>query len=350
MLRTSKIIQAAFLFVCLIVLPIGHAGAKLLRQRFRSTPCQRRPRMRPFILIALLIAISLHPAAALAALEDLSKSKTLPLSELQMLTEKAEQGFANAQDNRGVMYANGQGVLQNYAEAMKWYRKAADQGLAAAQFGLGIMYYNGHGVAKDYAEAMKWYRKAADQGEVGAQYNLGVMYGRAEGVPQDYAEAINWYRKAAEKGFSYAQNNLGDFYEHGKGLPRDYSEAMKLYRQAAQQGYALAYCGIGDIYNHGEGVPQDYAEAAKWYRKGANGALPCIFDLGQLYAKGRGVPQDYEQAYAWLSAAADQGNKDAATIRDEVAKNLTPPSLLRAHQLSKQYLTDYANHPSGAAP
>ena len=65
---------------------------------------------------------------------------------------------------------------QDYAEAVKWYRKAADQGDAAAQFNLGVMYATGQGVPQDYAEAVKWYRKAAEQGHAGAQYNLGVMY------------------------------------------------------------------------------------------------------------------------------------------------------------------------------
>ena len=35
------------------------------------------------------------------------------------------------------MYRNGQGVTQDNAEAVKWYRKAAEQGYAAAQFNLG---------------------------------------------------------------------------------------------------------------------------------------------------------------------------------------------------------------------
>ena len=56
------------------------------------------------------------------------------------------------------MYENGQGVAQNYAEAVKWYRKAAEQGYAEAQFNLGVMYETGEGVAQDYAEALKWYR------------------------------------------------------------------------------------------------------------------------------------------------------------------------------------------------
>ena len=71
----------------------------------------------------------------------------------------AEQGDAKAQVDLGVMYANGDGVPENDAEAVKWFRKAADQGDAKAQFDLGVMYANGDGVPENDAEAVKWFRK-----------------------------------------------------------------------------------------------------------------------------------------------------------------------------------------------
>ena len=55
----------------------------------------------------------------------------------------ADQGDMDAQFSLGVMYDNGQGVIQDYKEAVKWYRLAADQGDAAAQFNLGYMFYEG---------------------------------------------------------------------------------------------------------------------------------------------------------------------------------------------------------------
>ncbi len=55
-------------------------------------------------------------------------------------------------------------------------RKAAEQRVADAQFSLGIMYDNGEGVPQDHAEALQWWRKAAEQGYATAQYNIGVMY------------------------------------------------------------------------------------------------------------------------------------------------------------------------------
>ena len=79
-------------------------------------------------------------------------------------------------------------------------RRLAEKGDARAQLELGLMYANGEGVLKDDAEAVRWYRLAAEQGHAGAQNNLGLMYANGEGVAQDLAEAVKWYRLAAEQG------------------------------------------------------------------------------------------------------------------------------------------------------
>ncbi len=78
-------------------------------------------------------------------------------------------------------------------------RPLAEQGDGDAQNNLGIMYDYGQGVPQDDAKAVEWYRKAAEQGNAGAQYNLGVMYGKGQGVPQDYAQAHMWYNLAASR-------------------------------------------------------------------------------------------------------------------------------------------------------
>jgi TPR repeat protein len=45
-----------------------------------------------------------------------------------------------------------------------WYHKAAEPGLAKAQYNLGVMYADGQGVGQDDAEAVMWVRNAAKQG------------------------------------------------------------------------------------------------------------------------------------------------------------------------------------------
>ena len=81
------------------------------------------------------------------------------------------------------------------------------EGDASAQFNLGFMYANGRGLPQDDAEAVKWYRKAAEQGHALAQSNLGVMYRDGLGVPQDDALAHMWFDLAAAQGAERAQEN-----------------------------------------------------------------------------------------------------------------------------------------------
>ena len=82
--------------------------------------------------------------------------------------------------------------------------KAAEQGHTSAQFNLGSMYDDGRGVVQDYKEAVKWYRKAAEQGDAGAQYNLGVMYLHGTGVIEDYVYGRMWLIIASMSGHKEA--------------------------------------------------------------------------------------------------------------------------------------------------
>ncbi len=73
-----------------------------------------------------------------------------------MVQAGADQGHAGAQTNLGAMYAKGQGVVQNYKEASKWFKLAAEQGFALSKCFLAEMYINGHGIKK---EILLWQRK-----------------------------------------------------------------------------------------------------------------------------------------------------------------------------------------------
>ena len=136
---------------------------------------------------------------------------------------------------------------------------------AVAQFNLGTMYANGEGVQKNAAEAIKWYRRAAEQGVAEASFNLGVIYGTGDGVPENDAEAFKWYRRAAEGGLAVAQLKLGLIYALGdEGVPENDAEAFKWYRRAAEQGDARAQYFLGVAYYLGQGVPENSAEGYFW--------------------------------------------------------------------------------------
>ena len=54
------------------------------------------------------------------------------------------------------MYEKGIGVPQDDKEAVRLYRLAAEQGYADAQGNLGVMYVFGKGVTKDFVYAHMW--------------------------------------------------------------------------------------------------------------------------------------------------------------------------------------------------
>ena len=125
----------------------------------------------------------------------------------------------------GALYEHGNGVVQDFSQALHWYRMAAQQGAPSAQYLLGKMYEYGRGVAQDYSEAARWFKIAAEHGDVSAQTELGTMYNSGRGVTQDSAEAFRWSLKAAQQGNPYAQSNIAIAYAFGQGVPQNYVQA-----------------------------------------------------------------------------------------------------------------------------
>lgn len=183
------------------------------------------------------------------------------------LRKAADQGDEDAKRN----LAKAEQLLQEQQSAKQGYYQqyiaAAQQGDAEAQALIGYCYYAGEGVAQDYAQAVSWYRKAANKGSLLAQFNLAICYANGEGVAQDYNQATYWYRKAAEQGDAASQINLGILYSSGQGVAQDYAQAAYWFRKAAEQGNAKAQCYLGYCYDQGMGVTQDLAQAISWYRK-----------------------------------------------------------------------------------
>ncbi|MBT7880607.1 MAG: sel1 repeat family protein [Gammaproteobacteria bacterium] len=246
------------------------------------------------------------------------------------------QQNAEAQNNVGVNYANGEGVPQDHHRAVKLFRQAANQGLADAQSNLGLMYTSGEGVPEDRNEAMKLFRQAANQGLADAQNNLGLMYTIGEGVREDHKEATKWFHLAADQGHAEAQYNLGVAYDNGLGVPEDHKETLKWYRLAANQGYAAAQYNLGVMYRNGEEIPEDDKEAVKWFRLAADqGYASAQYNLGPRCAESTCVPEDNQLGYRWSSIVRENGfsvDKTRALITSRVAQADTPEEQRLASQ------------------
>jgi TPR repeat protein len=97
------------------------------------------------------------------------------------------------------------------------------------------MYDNGEGVLEDHKEAVKWYTLAAEQGLSAAQYTLGIMYGLGEGVIQDNVYAHMWSNIAASNGNETAKEYRDIIAK--QMTPSQISEAQKLARECVAKDY-----------------------------------------------------------------------------------------------------------------
>jgi TPR repeat protein len=108
-------------------------------------------------------------------------------------------------------------------------RAAAEQGDALGQYNLGLMYANGEGVPQDYAEAAKWIRRVAEQGDARGQFILGVMYADGDSVPQDFVLAHMWFNLSASNGDPRAKEKRET--QAGRMTREQIAEAQRLARE-----------------------------------------------------------------------------------------------------------------------
>lgn len=96
----------------------------------------------------------------------------------------------------------------------------AKKGDIEAQFQLGWKYHIGEGVVQDYEQAVYWYRIAAKQGNSWAQNNLGVLYNNGEGVKINKQLAYIYYEislkidenyKLAKENSKIVKNDLSKY-------------------------------------------------------------------------------------------------------------------------------------------
>jgi hypothetical protein len=119
---------------------------------------------------------------------------------------------------------------------------------AELQYRLGHALYWGTGVLQDYAEAAAWLRKAASQNHVDSLNDLGVMYLLGAGAPQCGEHAAELFRRSAEQGDTWAMGKLGFMFYEGQGVPQDFRESCFWYCVTCE-------CELN---------PYDAFEAAKW--------------------------------------------------------------------------------------
>jgi TPR repeat protein len=217
------------------------------------------------------------------------------------------------------MYANGDGVTKDDAQARRWYQKASNAGFALGDHDLGIVYLFGQGVRADPKKAIDLFAKAANTGLATSILLLGMIYQQGFGsIKSDQKTALEWFQKGATLGQVDCQDSLGWIYANGIGVERDYSLAVKWYRSAAEQNDPVGAYGLGVRYMTGQGVVRDVVEAMKWFRTATDaGHADAAFNLALILSNqipGRDGPPDFVSAAKFLTIAANQGISDGQCV------------------------------------
>lgn len=137
------------------IVTVARGQDRLVRSAHgREAPNPRRWRFWAVAGVLVCVAIFSNPAAADRLRNGLRAFAAHDyVTAARIFSDIAPGGDAKAQTYLAFMFANGQGVPQNYMVAAGWYRCASEQGFPPAQYMLGLMYDKGQGVPQDYVMA-----------------------------------------------------------------------------------------------------------------------------------------------------------------------------------------------------
>jgi TonB family protein len=153
-------------------------------------------------VLVLLVPIPMVVAANTVPTPIPASQHQLPsISNVEALTQKAEQGDKASQFELGVLYFEGKQLPQDTEKGLYWLEKSAYQNEAKAQILLAELYFEGKGVAKSNFKATFWLTSAAETGSVKAAFLAATIYASTG----DYLRAYIWFAVAERQGHERSQ-------------------------------------------------------------------------------------------------------------------------------------------------
>jgi TPR repeat protein len=281
--------------------------------------------------------------------------KVLKTKSIQEIKEAAEGGDAEAQYLLAAAYFKGEGIAQDKARSLQWYRCSALKGFSRAQVIFAEkLYYGVEGLSRNRAEAIKWYRTAAENGNATALVRLGYLYQEGEGVSKDLDQALRYYKLAQKLGYLEALTQFGYLYlakasaAKKRGDSAEYKrtskQALEYFLQGAEQGLAGSQKALGDRYYSGSYVDKNLETALKWYRKAAKGGnIVAIEEVARMLEKGEGVdaPDPKQAAAYWRQGVELDSDTSRLELASRIIKgSVSPRSPNEAITLYKQAIAN----------
>lgn len=249
-----------------------------------------------------------------ASLEDI-------LEYLDLMSRKGE---LKATFSLGKMHYEGaHGLPRNFRRAMKYFKMVTkrywnkdgsvnpsnpmgvDKLASKAAGHVGMMYLRGEGVEQNYATALSWFKRGLANGDPLCQHEIGLMYLHGYGVTQDAYKASSLFKAAAEQDFPASETRLGAlFLDQG-----DVQTATRYFELAARWGWMESFYYLAELSNGGVGRRRHCGMATAYYKMVAERAEAIHSSFAEsntAYANG-----DKERALVASMMAAEQGYESA---------------------------------------
>lgn len=220
-------------------------------------------------------------------------------------------GSSDGQKKLADFYYHGNGVEQNFQNAIEWYENASNRNNEEAQCALGQIYT----LQGEYELAYKYFLASANNHYNVAQYELGLLLLKGQGVRADEQDAIHWLGLSMEQNYTPAMLKLAEIYKNQE-TTEGYKQAFKFYLKASSFS-AEAERNIAEFHYYGYGnLNKDVERAFEWYQKSADhGDAVAQYMVAGIYCVGNaeiGVRRDYNRAAVYFKRAADQNHAVAA--------------------------------------
>ena len=177
--------------------------------------------------------------AAFPELDQMVNKPDTPIERArQIRLFLAWKGHLRSQFLEGENFRMGRNIVQDYNIARYWYTKAAKGGHAGAQNNLGVMCAEGLGGPVNHEKAVYWYMKSAEAGDSIAKGNLGMHLVEGNGTKRNYLKAARLLKDCLKNNPYNARDHqlLAECYEHGVAGRNGLRLALYHYQEASDFG------------------------------------------------------------------------------------------------------------------
>lgn len=290
------------------------------------------------------------------------------MADVFFLEREAVNGDALAQHELGVRYLLGRDLPADTARSAEWLRRSAEQHFAPACYNYGLLLANGWGVEWNPFEAFRWFRRAAEQGMPEAQHVVGTFYTDNLVLALDWRRAHYWMSLAADQGVEAAARARDEIVQRGLVAPatdtlreepasapappdsdaEDWVPAMLDFTPDSLRTSVDVHRLVNDVLASFAATAADSSALAGLFAETSDGALrrveqlvdacnpEAMLLLGKLYEQGLHLPRDPLRA-AMLYVRA-------SWMELPLALRLLAPLLASAEMRDRLYTAAYASN------